>query len=52
MSMPVLWAHRAIHLVPDSSSIEPIVLRIELLQEACSKQEVEARSAAYAMQER
>lgn len=43
---------RAVHLDPNGTITGPIVLTIELGDEACDKQEDEAASAAYATQER
>jgi len=43
---------RAVHFGPDQSSAGPTVMKIELAHDACSKQEEEARSSAYATQKR
>jgi hypothetical protein len=47
-SPPFERCAHAVRLAPDQSSSVPIVMKIALAQAACSKQEEEARSAAYA----
>jgi hypothetical protein len=43
---------KAVHLGLDRSNESPVVMKIELAHSACSKQEDDARSAAYATQKR